>query len=162
MEVSSIRAEEMSDDETFDDAYDNHVSCRGRVPRGGLSPLSSSSDTHLSPSEDESAAHENIVKSFNKPHSRKKKSKRPSVTPTFGVSSTSTANNANQDLMQDIIKVQTKHVMIAWHAKGRGVPGGATQNVQEIKSIFRGVGKRFGDFERGFIIPEWIGMKIST
>jgi len=108
MEVSSIRAEEMSDDETFDDAYDNHVSCRGRVPRGGLSPLSSSSDTHLSPSEDEYAAHENIVKSFNKPHSRKKKSKRPSVTPTFGVSSTSTANNANQDLMQDIINPFTQ------------------------------------------------------
>eukprot|EP00956_Cyclotella_meneghiniana_P011717 scaffold16494_cov83-Cyclotella_meneghiniana.AAC.6 len=45
--------------------------------------------------------------------------------------------------------VQTKLVTIAWHAMGPR----DTHNVEEIKRVFRGVGKKYGAFERGFIIP---------
>ena len=47
------------------------------------------------------------------------------------------------------IVVRTELVTIAWHAKcARDTP-----NIQEIKAVFRRVGKKYGRFERGFVIP---------
>eukprot|EP00578_Thalassiosira_sp_NH16_P016376 CAMPEP_0181129206 /NCGR_PEP_ID=MMETSP1071-20121207/29199_1 /TAXON_ID=35127 /ORGANISM="Thalassiosira sp., Strain NH16" /LENGTH=344 /DNA_ID=CAMNT_0023215179 /DNA_START=343 /DNA_END=1374 /DNA_ORIENTATION=- len=85
--------------------FDYTISCCGSDGASSLSSPSKQSKGLLSSGE-ESSAHKNITKSFNKPRSQKnksKESKRRSITPPFPLSSTSTANNTNQDLMEDII-----------------------------------------------------------